>query len=873
MKREATKITERIREQTDKLRTIEANPIQQSSQPLKMNKRIKKKIEDLNRKIRRAKGGNKAKNRLIAEREALKLQLPDTTPRLIEGAFGGAYSKYRINGIEGMDLPTFFSKIKNSISGVLKKETTQRSIRSQTTTWIRFMKGSEYVNLAFNSRMTPVYMLNDIDSIVRSMINHMAQQVENPALKVSKFVFDSIMHMDISMHRLNLTRGSSYILLPDWLAKKKAIINPKNLDEKCFKWSVIAALKWEEIDRDHQCVSKLRRYEGEFDWSGMSFPVSTKNITKFEVRNRIGINVLALNGRTSYICRKGGDYDRTANLMIIEDGDKKHYVAIKSLERLLFMQNSKHKEHQHFCNNCLQGFKYAASRDDHYEYCRSNESVRIKMPTRNPIVEYSNGQHQFKVPFVMYANFESILEPIQGVSNNPNASSTRGVNVHKPSGWCLHSKFAYAQSAGRDHGNVKKPTTQYKGVNCVEKFCEHIISEAIRLYTSFPEKPMIPLTKKQLKEYKNATKCHICFKPFGDKGKVRDHCHYSGIYRGAAHFRCNLRYKIPSYIPVVFHNLPGYDAHLFIRELAKHASHMGVIAKNVEDYISFSINVDVDKYVDKNGEEKSKEIELRFIGSFKFMSSSLDSLVKNLAKGGHKFWGFEEYDDKQCELLIRKGIYPYEYMDSWDKFNDSKLPSKDKFYSNLNMAGVGDKEYEHACKVWKEFGIKNMGEYHDLYLKTDVILLANVFESFRNVCMDNYGLDPAHFYTAPGLAWKACLKKTGIRLELLQDPDMLLMFERGTRGGITQSFYRYAAANNPYMIVKNHITIFSIFMPTIYMAGQCRNHYQLEYNIQVLTIEMTGRKPLCIRVQITAVTSAFYLMPVLCVLYSKTLKR
>ena len=181
------------------------------------------------------------------------------------------------------------------------------------------------------------------------------------------------------------------------------------------------------------------------------------------------------------------------------------------------------------------------------------------------------------------------------------------------------------------------------------------------------------------------------------------------------------------------------------------------------------------------------------------MRSSLDSLVNNLAKGGHKFWGFEEYSDKQRELLIRKGIYPYEYMDSWNRFNETRLPSKDKFYSNLYMSGVGDSEYEHARNVWREFRIRNMGEYHDLYLKTDTILLANVFESFRSVCMENYGLDPAHFYTAPGLAWKACLKKTGIKLELLLDPDMLLMFERGIRGGITQSVHRWAAANNPYM--------------------------------------------------------------------------
>ena len=201
---------------------------------------------------------------------------------------------------------------------------------------------------------------------------------------------------------------------------------------------------------------------------------------------------------------------------------------------------------------------------------------------------------------------------------------------------------------------------------------------------------------------------------------------------------------------------------------------MGVIAKNTEDYISFSIKVEVGKYVDKNGEERSKEIDLRFTDSIKFISSSLDSLVNNLARGGNQFFGFDEYNEHQRELLIRKGIYLY--MDSWDRFEETKLPPKDSFYSTLSMSGVSKTDYEHAHKVWREFGINNMGEYHDLYLKTDVILLANIFEAFWNVCLNNYGLDPAHFYTAPGLAWKACLKKTGIRLELLLDPDMLLMF-------------------------------------------------------------------------------------------------
>ena len=165
--------------------------------------------------------------------------------------------------------------------------------------------------------------------------------------------------------------------------------------------------------------------------------------------------------------------------------------------------------------------------------------------------------------------------------------------------------------------------------------------------------PMKPLTKSQIKEYKQATKCHICFKPLSEaKRRVRDHCHYSGLYRGAAHSSCNLKYKIPKYIPVVFHNLAGYDAHLFLRELAKQVTGIGVIPKNTEDYISFSIKVEVDKYINKNGNEHTKEMELRFIDSIKFMSSSLDSLVNNLAKGGHQFFGFENYKDYQCKLLV-----------------------------------------------------------------------------------------------------------------------------------------------------------------------------------------------------------------------------
>ena len=207
---------------------------------------------------------------------------------------------------------------------------------------------------------------------------------------------------------------------------------------------------------------------------------------------------------------------------------------------------------------------------------------------------------------------------------------------------------------------------------------------------------MEPPTKSQLKEYKHATKCHICFKlirrGIGRK-EIIVIIVVNTVELHTLDATCWIRYY-----PIFLLYSTGYDTHMFIKELAKHGSKMGVIAKNTEDYISFSVNVEVDKYIDKNGEECSKEITLRFIDSIKFMSSSLDSLVNNLARGGGDFFGFESKSNHQRELLIRKGI-PCEYMDSWDRFEETTLPPASSFYSKLNMSGVIDQDYKHACKV------------------------------------------------------------------------------------------------------------------------------------------------------------------------------
>ena len=197
-------------------------------------------------------------------------------------------------------------------------------------------------------------------------------------------------------------------------------------------------------------------------------------------------------------------------------------------------------------------------------------------------------------------------------------------------------------------------------------------------------------------------------------------------------------------------------------------------------------------------EQKPIYHTIRFIDSFKFMATSLEKLVNNLPEDDFINLSLYYSGDK-FNLLARKRVYPYEYMDSLEKLEETKLPPKEAFYSRLNDGGISDEDYAHAQKVWKTFKMKYFKDYHELYNKVDVLLLADVFENFRNICLENYELDPAHYYTAQGLAWDAALKVTDVNLELLSDIDMLLMVEKGIRGGVSMVSNRYGKANNKYM--------------------------------------------------------------------------
>ncbi len=258
--------------------------------------------------------------------------------------------------------------------------------------------------------------------------------------------------------------------------------------------------------------------------------------------------------------------------------------------------------------------------------------------------------------------------------------------------------------------------------------------------------------------------------------------------------------RVPTFVPVLFHNLEGYDAHLFVKSLGLEEGEIRCIPKTDEKYISFSKNIPMETVVSDDGKEKTICLEMRFIDSYKFTLKPLDSLVKTLGEDQFETLTSQMFVESELlNLLKRKGVFPYEYMTDFSKLSATSLPPKEAFYSQLTNSHITDKDYEHAQKVWKAFDCKTMRDYHDLYLKTDVLLLADVMTEFRKTCKKAYGLDALHYYTSPGLAWDAMLKYTGIELDLISDSDMYLMIEKGIRGGVSSIMKRYSKANHKYL--------------------------------------------------------------------------
>lgn len=551
----------------------------------------------------------------------------------------------------------------------------------------------------------------------------------------SGWTLDQVIHLDVHSVVYAPIAANSYIKTPKRLISNGALINVQNSDDKCIVWSILAQLypcKTTNVCR----VRSYRKHESKLSVRNVRFPTPLVDINKIEKQNNVSIHVFGYEGEIHPLRLSKSISQTHINLLVLQNEEKFHYCLIKDFNRLMRIQKKTNKRHH--CYNCLHGFVKKENLLRHRPRCENQRAQAIVMPKEDEqSIEFKNISRQLRAPFVVYADFECYTQRTGEMHKN-------AYQKHIPSGFCF--KVVSSEDL------YTKPSVLYRGPNVVECFFHMLIREEKWICKNLSLPKAMQLSSADKIQFAINNTCHICGKPIENvEEKVRDHCHLTGVYRGPAHNNCNLQFKWQTtrdgrshqfVIPVIFHNLRGYDGHLLMSAFGKFKERkLRCIPNNRERYLSVSSD------------------SLRFIDSFQFMSSSLDRLVSNLSDEGiHKFNYLRSEFKENASLLCRKGVFPYDYVESEKQLNDTCLPPIEKFYSELYECNISQEDYNHAQNVWVETNCKTLGDYHDIYLRVDVLQLADVFENFRSTALSTYKLDPAHYFTAPGLSWDSMLK-------------------------------------------------------------------------------------------------------------------
>ena len=410
-----------------------------------------------------------------------------------------------------------------------------------------------------------------ICDLFKSLLQRYQEHLEEK-MHGSEFVFDAVNAFYYDINKISIYRGGSYIPTAEWIKNEKATINPQNKkNDKCFQYSVINQNNCNEID----------------------FPSKAKDWKKFETNNKlISLNILYVTHNTKKIyCAYKSKYNLTRKSQVIlvmtTDGKNWHYLAVKSLSALLNGIASNHNG-DFYCLNCFRAYTTENSLNEHTNVCENHDYCYEEMPKEdNKILKYNHGEKSMKTPFIIYADLERLLEKMNTFYNNLEKLVTTKINKHAPSGYSLFTHCSFDEE--------KDKLTHYRGENSMKKFCKDLRKHATKII-NYKKKEMMLLTEEEKRNHNKQKVCYICKKGFTthDSNKeyyeVKDHCHYTGKYRVAAHNICNLRYKIPKEIPIVFHNGSTYDYHFIIKHLAEQfEGEFECLGENTEKYITFSV--------------------------------------------------------------------------------------------------------------------------------------------------------------------------------------------------------------------------------------------------------------------------------------------
>ena len=476
--------------------------------------------------------------------------------------------------------------IKNNKDPLLQLQNTRKGVESYLENILTSMKGIKYVETL---KVTFEKNIDEIQTVYKTAyFNCKTQTITNnieitETLQQSKqqiiniiaqwisegsgwTVSNRLMHHYINIVQYEPLKGNSYIELPIELRNSsKGLINMKNNDNECFRWCHIRYLNPQ--DKDSQRIKKSdRKYVKLLDYSNVEFPITTKNYHKIEKQNNININVFGYEDKQPYpIYISKEKYDNHMNLLLITEDTNTHYVLIKDFNKFMF-NHTKHQHKKHFCMYCLQCFSSERVLLNHKEICiQVNGKQAIKMPEKGEKVYFKNYDRQLPVPFVIYADFEAITEKIDTALPNDNKSYTEAYQKHTDCGYGYKVVCCYDDK-------YSKPLQIYRGEKSTYKFMNAMLDEVKycrNIMKNHFNKDMV-LTKENKKDFKKADVCHICNKKYVEKDiRVRDHCHITGNYRGSAHQDCNLNFQLTDKIPVIFHNLRGYDSHFIMQNIGK----------------------------------------------------------------------------------------------------------------------------------------------------------------------------------------------------------------------------------------------------------------------------------------------------------------
>ena len=348
-------------------------------------------------------------------------------------------------------------------------------------------------------------------------------------MRGSDFEFDRVNFLYYDFNKISLNRGGSYIDSPKWLKDKKSTINLKNNDDKCFQYAVTLALNIDRIKKDPQRISKIKPFIDQYNWKDIEFPSTGKDWTKFEINNKVALNILYIPHNTkkiqlAYKSKNNLTCDKRVTLLMITNGEKWHYLTVKNLPGLLRGITSTHHG-DFYCLNCFRSYRTINKFELHKKICENHDYCRVEMPTKdNNIIKYNQGEKSIKMPFTIYADLECLLEKMSTCINNPNESSTTKINKHTPSGYSIFTHCSFDQT--------KNKLDYYRGKDCMKKFSKDLREHASKIINQEKKKMMSLTTEEKICHNKQKI-CYICKKQFHISNKkhhkVRDHCHYTGI--------------------------------------------------------------------------------------------------------------------------------------------------------------------------------------------------------------------------------------------------------------------------------------------------------------------------------------------------------